>query len=184
MKLKSLRPIGRRFHLHNHELLYENNAGETKSYEMVSHNRLQTKEDLGGTIDGVIVIAVQDDKMLLLREFRMAINRYVYGFCSGMVNENEPARYAAIRELREETGLEVKEFLHQGYSSFPSPAISDTRIIPIFVKTKGAIKPSPSPNEEITAAFYTRDEVKHLLKSGEQFDTKAQMAAYFFAYGT
>jgi len=49
------------------------------------------------------------------------------------------------------------------------------------VEADGNISDHTSDNEEIEAAFYTKEEVKELLET-EMFSSRAQMVAYFFAY--
>lgn len=61
-------------------------------------------------MSGVSIVAFHEDKMLLLREFRMGVNRFVYNLCAGMLNEGESIEECIQRELYEETGLGVKRF--------------------------------------------------------------------------
>ena len=67
--------------------------------------------------------------------------------------------------------------------SFAAVAISDTTTYIAFVEAEGRLEDYSSENEQIEAAFYSRDEVKQLLET-QPFSSRAQMAAYFFAeYG-
>lgn len=56
----------------------------------------------------VVVMLVHDvanDKYLLTREYRVGQEGYVYGLPAGMMDEGEAPLGAALRELREETGI-------------------------------------------------------------------------------
>ena len=67
--------------------------------------------------------------------------------------------------------------------SFAAVAISDTTTYIAFVEVEGNLEDHSSDNEQIDAAFYSREEVKYLIET-EPFSSRAQMAAYFFAeYG-
>ena len=66
--------------------------------------------------------------------------------------------------------------------SFAAVAISDMTTYIAFVEATGTIADHTSDNEQIAAAFYTRDEVKALLEA-ESFSSRAQLASYFFSEG-
>ena len=107
------------------------------------------------------------------------MNRYIYNLCAGMINPDETIEECIIRELYEETGLAVKSFIRILPPSFSAVAISDTSTYIAFVEAIGSLEDHTSDNEQIEAAFYTKDEVKKLIET-EPFSSRAQMAAYFF----
>lgn len=168
-------------YLKNYEITYQNKVGREKKYEIVSRRELAGIEDVGGAPSGVSIVATRDGKLLLLHEFRMGVNRFIYNLCAGMLEENEPVENCIARELYEETGLKVKEIKKILPPSFAAVAISDTTTYIAFVEAEGGFADHTSDNEQITAGFYTKEEVKSLLET-EPFSSRAQMAAYFFAY--
>ena len=169
-------------YLKNYELTYLNKSGQPKKYEIVSHKELRDVSDIGAMPSGVSIIATCGGKMLLLREFRMGVNREVYNLCAGMLEAGETIEECIARELYEETGLQVKSIRKILPPSFAAVAISDVTTYIAFVETVGTIADHTSDNEQITAAFYTRTEVKALIDS-EAFSSRAQLAAYFFSEG-
>jgi len=166
-------------YLKNYELTYRNKSGREKKYEMVSRRDLSGIEDVGGKPSGVSIIATCKDRLLLLHEFRMGVNRFVYNLCAGMIEPDETIEDCIARELYEETGLKVKEIKTILPPSFAAVAISDTTTYIAFVEAEGAIEDHTSDNEQIEAKFFTQDEVKKLLAT-EPFSSRAQMAAYYF----
>lgn len=168
-------------YLKNYELTYENKAGKEKKYEIVSRKELTNVNDIGRQPSGVSIVATQGEKMLLLHEFRMGINKYIYNLCAGMIEEEETIEECIARELYEETGLRVKAYLDILPPSYSAVAISDTKTYIAFVEAEGDFADHSSDNEQIEARFYTREEVRNLLET-EEFSSRAQMAAYFFAY--
>ena len=125
-------------------------------------------------------MAVGQDKMLLLHEFRMGVNRTVYNLCAGMLEPDESIEECILRELYEETGLKVKHITKILPPSFAAVAISDTTTYIAFVEVEGDFEDHTSENEQIDARFYTKAEIKSLLET-ESFSSRAQLAAYFFA---
>lgn len=174
-------------YLKNYEITYKNKAGREKKYEIVSRRDLDGIEDVGGKPSGVSIVATcaenGEEKLLLLHEFRMGVNRKIYNLCAGMLEPDESVEECISRELFEETGLQVKKIRKILPPSFAAVAISDTTTYIAFVEAEGAFEDHTSENEQIDAGLYTRDEVTKLLES-ESFSSRAQMAAYFFAaYG-
>lgn len=58
--------------------------------------------------DGVMIYALygeQQDRVVLIRQYRYSIDDYIYEFPAGLVDDQEDFHAAAIRELKEETGL-------------------------------------------------------------------------------
>ncbi len=120
--------------------------------------------------------------MLLLHEFRMGINRNVYNLCAGMLEEGESVEDCIQRELYEETGLSVKQIRDILPASFAAVAFSDVTTYIAIVEAEGEMFDHTSENEQIDSRFYTREEVRELIQT-EQFSSRAQLAAYFFALG-
>ena len=166
-------------YLKNYELTYENKAGKEKTYEIVSRKELNSIADIGSQPSGVSIIATKDDRLLLLREFRMGVNKFIYNLWAGMLEEQESIEECIKRELYEETGLKVRKFLDILPPSYSAVAISDVKTYIAFVEAEGDFEDHSSENEQIEAHFYTRDEVKNMLAT-EEFSSRAQLAAYFF----
>jgi len=167
-------------YLKNYEITYLNKAGKEKKYEIVSRRELTTIDDVGGAPSGVSIVATLGDKMLLLHEFRMGVNRSIYNLCAGMIEEGETIEECIRRELFEETGLQVKTIKKILPPSYAAVAISDTTTYIAFVEAEGSIDDHTSDNEQIEAKFYTKEEIRQLLET-EPFSSRAQMAAYFFS---
>ena len=179
MELLKLEKIKDGRYLKNYELTYRNKAGKEKKYEIVSRREIAGPEAIGKRVSGVSIVAYHEDKMLLLREFRMGVNRFVYNLCAGMLEEGESLEECIQRELYEETGLSVGKIRAVLPPSFAAVAFSDVKTQIAFVEVDGAFEDHTSENEQITAGFYTKEQVRELLET-EEFSSRAQIAAYFF----
>ncbi len=183
MELKCLTKVKDGKYLKNYELEYENKSGKVKKFEIVSHSEISSVEELGQKISGVSIVALYEGKMLLLREFRMGVNRYIYNLCAGMRERGETIEETIKRELHEETGLFVKEVIDILPPSYAAVAITDIQTQIAIVKAEGTLSDEfMSDNEDIEARFYTKDEVRQLLQT-EKFSSRAQTMAYFFSKG-
>lgn len=180
MKLLHMEKVRDGKYLKNYELTYCNKAGREKRYEIVSRNNIPSPEAIGRRVSGVSIVACYEDKLLLLKEFRMGVNRDIYNLCAGMLEEGESLEECIQRELYEETGLSVKKILNILPPSFSAVAFSDVKTQIAFVEAEGEFSDHTSDNEQIDARFYTREEVRDLLET-EEFSSRAQLAAYFFA---
>lgn len=167
-------------YLKNYELTYLNKAGREKKYEIVSRKELESVDDIGKKVSGMSIAAVNDGKLLLLKEFRMGVNKNVYNLCAGMMEDGETVEECIKRELYEETGLSVKKIIDILPASYAAVAISDTKTHIVFVEAEGEFEDHTSENEAIEANFYSKEEVKMLLQT-EEFSSRAQMVAYFFS---
>ncbi|MGN1146840.1 MAG: NUDIX hydrolase [Lachnospiraceae bacterium] len=182
MKLISLKKVKDGKYLKNYELTYLNKAGKEKAYEIVSRKELKEISDLGKSSSGLSIIATCGDKLLLLHEFRMGVNKRIYNLCAGMLEDGETVEECITRELYEETGLQLKKINKILPASFSAVAISDIKTNIAFVEVDGEISDHSSSNEDIEAGLYSREEVAQLLAT-EEFSSRAQIAAYFFSEG-
>lgn len=172
-------------YLKNYELTYLNKAGNQKKYEIVSHNEIHNIDEIGRSVSGVSIVVRKGEKLLLLKEFRMAVNRNVYNLCAGMIEPGETIEDCVRRELDEETGLKLKEIVDVLPPAFAAVGLSDVKnqivIARVYDEDENTVSHT-SDNEEINAAFYTREQVEQLLQEAE-FSSRSQMVAYFFAKG-
>ncbi|MDD2968749.1 MAG: NUDIX hydrolase [Lachnospiraceae bacterium] len=168
-------------YLKNYEITYQNKAGREKKYEIVSRKEIHSIEDLGKTVNGVSMAVIKDEKLLLLKEFRMGINCCIYNLVAGMKEDHETIEACIERELFEETGLKLKKINKILPPSFAAVAISDIMTQVAFIEAEGEFEDHTSENEMIEAALYSREEIKQMLET-EKFSSRAQVIAYFFAY--
>lgn len=183
MQLIAFKKVKDGTYLKNYELTYLNKSGSQKVYEIVSRREISSPENLGTRTSGVSIVATKDDSLLLLHEFRMGINKRIYNLCAGMLEHGETISECIRRELYEETGLSLKKIYKILPASYAAVAISDIKTQIAFVEVEGTLSSEySSENEDIHAGFYTKEEVQTML-AHEDFSSRAQMAAYFFAFG-
>lgn len=123
---------------------------------------------------GAIIVAPFLDKntVLMIRQYRPAIQRYIYELPAGTIDPPEKPLTCAKRELREETGFRARRFKKLG-AIYPVPGYS-TEVIYIF-KAEGLIKGKASPEEYevINLKPTCRREIKNLFQHGQLMDAKS-----------
>ena len=186
MKFKEIRKVNTGSHIHRYDVQYETEDHKQKIYEVASRNpEMKDLDDLTQwDSKTVLVIGLSPDHrhILLSREFRMAVGDYIYNFPSGLVDPGETAAEAAARELMEETGLRIVKSIRQLRSSFNAPGFSNESTSSVIAVIDGDIRESDSSFEEIEAGWYTKEEVKLLLKTSKM-SARAQMFCFLWAYG-
>lgn len=132
---------GKYINLFKLELL--NRKGNPKDYFIISRRK---KNDLVcltknyDTCDGVIILPItNDNEIVLLKQYRPAINDYIYELPSGMVDKGEDFKFAAKRELFEETGLRCTNSKVILGPTFSSVGICDETTAIIKMNVEGEI---------------------------------------------
>lgn len=180
MKFLGLEKVRDGKYLKTYDLTYLNKADKEKHYEIVSHNEITDPSELGKKVSGLSIVAIHNGKLLLLKEFRMGVNREIINLCAGMKEKDETIEECLKRELYEETGLSLKRIITILPPSFAAVALSDIKNQIAIIEAEGEIEEHTSVNEQIKAAFYTPEECKELLKTRE-FTSRCQVVTYFFS---
>jgi len=129
---------------------------------------------------GAVIIApfLNKDTVVMMRQFRPALNKYIYELPAGTLDPNESMATCAHRELLEETGLKAKKLIKLG-SIYPVPGYS-TEIIHIYKAEQLTLtKAQPEEYEVIETIPMTRLQVRKLFDQGKLMDAKTICALAF-----
>lgn len=167
-----------------YDLTYETEDNKEKIYEIISRDKnLSSYEQLhGDKPDAVVIIATDeaDERILINKEFRMAVGDWVYNFPAGLIDPGEEPKESAARELKEETGLELYEITDFINLSYSAVGFSNEMNVCIVGHARGEFARSSSTYEEITPGWYTKSEVRELLKN-ERFAARTQAYCYVWS---
>ena len=181
MKLIDLRKTYEGKYLSYYVASFLNAEGHIKEYEFISRDKNLTKEKFGHSAPrgvGMVAYSVDKKKVVLQKEFRLATNNYVYNFPAGLIDEGEKPEETARRELKEETGLDLVEIIDVLPPSFASQGTSDEMMVIVIATVKGEIKKSCFADEEIEARWFTKEEVRQMIKDGTYMSVRTQMFLY------
>ena len=145
----------------------------------------------GGTLDAeiirhpgsVVLIPVTDQgDIMLVRQYRHAIGRWVWELPAGSLKHNEDPDKAAVRECHEEIGLVPTRMERLG-SLYPTPGYCDEEMI--FYRAAGLRAPAegetaqPDADEDIEPQAFAVDRVAAMIATGEIVDMKTVAALYW-----
>lgn len=167
-----------------YDITYETVDKKEKIYEIISRNQnMETLESLHrDQPDAVVIIATDEtgEKILVNKEFRLAVGDWVYNFPAGLIDPGEEPRESAKRELWEETGLELYEINDFIGPSYSAVGFSNEVNVCVVGKARGAFRPSTSTVEEIEPGWYTKEEMRALLKT-QRFAARTQAYCYLWS---
>ena len=184
MEFKGIRKIHEGKFITRYDVDYLTAEGNEKTYEMVSRRKnMQTLEALQNkTPDSVILILTDESggRILLNREYRMAMAQWIYNFPAGLIDPGETPEESARRELREETGLSLIRIDDTLDNSYSAIGFSNERNLTIFGVAVGQFRKSTSDAEEIVPGWYTKEKIRELLRK-EPFAARTQAYCYAWA---
>lgn len=184
MKFKGIQKKEEGKFITRYDLCYETIDHKEKIYEIISRKKnLTTLEEINGDKpDAVVIICTDetDEHILINKEYRMAVGDFVYNFPAGLIDPGEHYEESAKRELWEETGLELYEINDFIGPSYSAVGFSNEINVTVVGKARGEFAKSTSTVEEIEAGWYTREEVRELLKTN-RFAARTQAYCYLWS---
>ena len=160
--------------LNFYDLETVNKVGREGHYYMASRakceNELKKKTGKNNP-DGVVIYSLygeNHDRVVLIRQFRYPLGGYVYELPAGLVDPGENYHVAAVRELKEETGLELKplevdEIYQKPY--FTTVGMTDESCRTVYGYASGEVsKRYMEDSEEIEVVLADRKEVERILR--------------------
>jgi len=114
------------------------------------------------------------NRVLLVRQYRLPADQFLWELPAGKIDEGETALQAAKRELVEETGLRAKKWKKLALF-YPSPGyVEETMTIYLATDlTQGAAQ--PMDDERIETRWFSRKELKEMIRTNKITDAKTMI---------
>lgn len=177
-------------------LTYRMPDGHEHQYESVSRKgpeayRAELEQNAVGlntccTADAVCIVPVtQDDRLVMIREFRYPLNSYCVAFPAGLMEPGEDLAASSERELIEETGYElardadgvpnVRVLTQAGYSSAGMSA-ETVQVVYVTVENEPAHAQATGENELIQVFTLPMSQIEAFLEQNTMpIGTRAQL---------
>lgn len=162
---------------------YTNKNGDIKNWTIASRKELDKVNNkffnnIEDKIDAVIIVATHIDKnkLVIIRQFRVPLNDYVYEIPAGLVDEGEGFETTVRRELKEETGLDLVQIDYEKTKKkvYISTGMTDESVALVYCTCKGEVsKEFLEADEDIEVFLMSKEECIKLIKSDEKIDIKA-----------
>ena len=116
------------------------------------------------------------DRIILVRQYRYAIDRWIWELPAGSLDPGEDADTAARRECEEEVGLSPGRVDRLG-AFFPTPGFCDEEMV--FYRLTELREPTTPPtrddDEDLEPRTFTLKEASDLLSTGAIVDMKTAL---------
>lgn len=181
-KINKLTTLAETKFLNLYNAEYSNKGGNIKNWIIASRKE---KENLEGVYlnnkelqdDAILIVPFhkEEEKIVVIRQFRVPINSYIYEMPAGLIDKGESPQTAITRELKEETGLDVIEILKNTVKGqlFLSPGMTDESVTSVFCTCGGTIsKAYMEEDEDIEPILLSQKEAQELLIKDVKFDIK------------
>ena len=137
-------------------------------------NRREVTVDVVRHPRSVVLVPVpQPGHVILIRQYRYAVNRWLWELPAGSVDDGEEPEAAAKRECHEEIGLVPETIVRLG-SLFPTPGYCDEEMI--FFRLLSLAEPTETAeldeDEDLEPRTFTIADAREMIRRGEIVDMK------------
>ena len=130
-----------------------------------------------------VIMAVDKKKrILLVRQYRLPAEKYIWELPAGKPDPGEKPLQAAKRELAEETGYKARRWKKLA-SYWVSPGYVQERMTVFLATGLTAGEATPMDDERIEARWFTRKEVQERIASGKIDDAKTMLGFLMWRAG-
>jgi ADP-ribose pyrophosphatase len=122
----------------------------------------------------VVMPVDEKNRVLLVKQYRLPAQKYLWELPAGRIDEGETALQAARRELREETGYRARRF-EKLAEFYPSPGFLAEKMTIYIARDLTPGKQTPMEDERIETGWFTAKEIDAMLASGKILDAKTNI---------
>lgn len=117
-----------------------------------------------------VIVQTHDKKFVMVKQFRHSIEKYSLEFPGGLLEKNERPKKCAIKEVKEETGIELT-YIKKMSSLYPDVGRLSNKVHMFYAKTDTDSKLIQKKTYEkgIEIFFKTKNEIKFLIKNNKIF---------------
>lgn len=146
--------------------------------------KLLTKDSAA---EGVVIYPILKEdtqKLVIIRQYRYPLDDYLYELPAGLIDEGETPDIAAVREMKEETGLDFEVYT-EGESAYRRPffmgaGFTDESCNAVFGFASGTIsRKDMEDTESIQVLVVGKEEIKRILREEKVSIRAAYLMMHF-----
>jgi len=148
----------------------------------VSRDRVRLPKGVDATLEvvrhpGSVVLLPMPDpgRVILVKQYRYAIDHWVWELAAGSLEPGEDPAEGAARECEEETGLAAGQVEFLG-AFYPTPGYCDEKMhffrLTRLAAPEGRPPASPDHDEDIRTQSFPLEDVRRMVRDGEIIDLK------------
>lgn len=187
-KIQGIEILANTKYLSLYDLKYKNKNGKDSNWTVASRKSINDLNDIylnnkNDKVDAVVLVPyhIKEKKLVMIKQFRVPINNYVYELPAGLIDNNEDIENAVKMELKEETGLDVLEIIKSKEKLYLSPGMSDESVSLVYCLCQGnTSKDYLEEEEDIETVLLDKEEAKKILQSNVALDIKAYIILNMF----
>lgn len=122
-----------------------------------------------------VMMPVEDNKVLLVRQYRLPARAYLWEIPAGRVDRGETVLHAAKRELREETGYRASRWTRIG-EFYVSPGFLAEKMTVFVAEHLTAGEQHLMEDERIEIRWFTQGQIDELIRKQKMNDAKTMLA--------
>jgi ADP-ribose diphosphatase len=158
----------------NHERVYDGKVFDVDRDQVRMPNGRRVTVDVVRHPKSVVLIPVPEPgHVILIRQYRYAVNAFLWELPAGSVDEGESPEQAARRECHEEIG-KVPATIVRMAAMFPTPGYCDEEMV--FFRVSGLEEPTEAAeldeDEDIEAKMFELRDAREMIRRGEITDMK------------
>jgi ADP-ribose pyrophosphatase len=168
------------------DVSYRDQSGRERNWQIVSRNR--RPKCVSGQFnipDAVLMIPFHtiEQKLVVLREYRVSLAGFQYEFPAGLVDEGERIEEASRRELMEETGLSLTRITGISPPLYNTAGLTDESVSLVYCDCEGVPSTDRNQGAEIIQVHLLSPEDATRILSDDQVvcDVKLWMGLNRFA---
>ena len=162
------------------EVIYSGKVFSLERHQITdATGRIDRKDIIRHPGSAVILPVLDDGKIVLIRQFRVAINTEVWELPAGTRDPKETFLQTARRELREETGYRASTW-QKLVEYFPSPGFLNERMAIYLASGLKAGAAAPEADEEISTHPVSVGESLRMIERGSICDSKTLIGILFW----
>ena len=158
----------------SHERVYDGKVFDVDRDRVRMPNGREVTVDVVRHPKSVVLIPIPEPgHVILIRQFRYAVNASLWELPAGSVDEGETPEQAARRECHEEIGKMPETVVRLG-AMYPTPGYCDEEMV--FFRLSNLEEPAsaaePDEDEDIEAKTFELREARDMVRRGEIVDMK------------